>query len=44
MMVAVVKGHDMECEGDEGVDCEGYDEVEVGGNKVKGETKLNKFN
>jgi len=40
----VVKGHEMEREGDEGVDGDGHEKVEVEGNEVDGETKLNKFN
>jgi len=34
----------MEGEGDEGVQGDGHDEVEVEGNKLEWETKLNKFN
>ena len=38
MVVVVMKGHEIESEGDEGVDGEGRDEVEVEDNEVEGDT------
>ena len=44
VVVAMVKGHEMKGEGDKWVHGESHDEVEVEGNEVESETKLNKSN